>query len=77
MRKPGSKPAHCGPVHPKTTKALSPCATYSLCMEPTGERKRLGLASQVLKRMSKTQQQAALMAMIVVLFALMIYVRRH
>ena len=45
-------------------------------MKSTGERKRPGLAAQALKRLSKTQQQALLVVMIVVLFALMIYVRR-
>ena len=45
-------------------------------MGTTGERKSKGLAAQALKRLSKTQQQALLIVMIVVLFALMIYIRR-
>ena len=45
-------------------------------MGTTGERKRQGLAGQALKRLSNTQQQAILIVMIMVLFALMIYVRR-
>jgi hypothetical protein len=45
-------------------------------MGTTGERKPQSLAAQALKRLSKTQQQALLIVMIVVLFALMIYVRR-
>jgi hypothetical protein len=45
-------------------------------MKTTGERKRQSLAGQALRRLSKTQQQALLIVTIVVLFALMIYVRR-
>ena len=45
-------------------------------MGTTGERKRQGIASQALKRLSRAHQQAMLIVMIVVLFALMIYVRR-
>jgi len=45
-------------------------------MGTTGERKRPGLAAQALKRIGRAQQQALLIVMIVVLFALMIYVRR-
>ena len=45
-------------------------------MGTTGERKWQGLAGQALKHLSKAQQQAILIVMIVVLFALMIYVRR-
>jgi len=45
-------------------------------MGSTGERKRQGLAARALERLSKTQQQAILVVMIVMVFALMIYVRR-
>jgi hypothetical protein len=45
-------------------------------MGTTGERNRQRIATDALKRLSKAHQQAILVVMIVVLFALMIYVRR-